>query len=162
MVQQAVTVKTKILRSGMNSSRGFTLLEALIVTMILSLAGTIGGLAVSQARTRAALAAAEAQVVTILADAQSQARRSGSGRRVVFDLDLYRLRIEGSPDWQHLPRDVELTVTAARELGAQRHPTVIYLGDGTSSGANITLTSGGYARHLRIDWLTGGIGNAEP
>jgi len=144
----------------MNNNLGFTLLEALIVVLILSLAAMIGGLAISQTTDRAAVAKAEAQIIGAIASARSEARRSGSRRSVVFDLDERRFQIEGAQIWQTLPKGVELSITSARELGTSRHPAIAFLGDGTNSGADITLLGSGYARRLRVEWLTGEINDA--
>lgn len=144
----------------MNDIQGFTLLEMLVVVTIMSLAGMIVGLAIPRTRELAALARAEADIIKVLKETHTQARRSSSTRRVVFDLDHRRFQIEGSQDWHSFPTGTEISIVSARELGLPRRPAIMFLGDGTNSGGDITLKSGRYAKKLRIDWLTGRVGHA--
>ncbi|WP_445504886.1 prepilin-type N-terminal cleavage/methylation domain-containing protein [Microvirga sp. G4-2] len=139
----------------MNDNQGFTLLEMLVVITILSLAGMIVSIAIPRAAERVLLARAEAEIVKVLNDTHTQALQSASIRRVVFDLERRRFQIEGSQDWLNLPERTEVAIISARELGLPRYPAIVFLGDGTSSGAEVTLRNGEYTKRFRINWLTG-------
>lgn len=142
------------------NDKGFTLLEMLVVVTILSLAGMIVRIAIPRAAERVLVARAEAELVRALNETRTQALRSAAARRVVFDLDRRRFQIEGSQNWMDFPERTEVAITSARELGLPRYPAIVFLGDGTSSGAEITLRTGDYTKRLRVDWLTGIIGYA--
>jgi len=144
----------------MSNAQGFTLLEMLVVITIMSMVGMIVSFAIPQTRGQTTLAKAEAEIAKILVEAHTQAQRSASAQRVVFDLDHRRLQVEGYRNWRNFPLGTEVSIVSARELGSPRRPAIVFLGDGTNSGADITLKSGGYARKLRIDWLTGKIDRA--
>lgn len=144
-------------RAGPINSGGFTLLEALVVLMILSLAGMTLGLSIPGTRERVQVAAVGARLEVTLLEARAQARREGTIRSVVFDLQTRRYRIDETGDWQVLPSNLEMSVISARELGESDRAAVAFLPDGTSSGADITLTMGEQQISRRVEWLTGRI-----
>ncbi|NIX78434.1 prepilin-type N-terminal cleavage/methylation domain-containing protein [Microvirga terricola] len=147
-------------RTGTNSDAGLTLLEVLVVMAILSLASIIIAVSLPQANERSKLAHMESQILGVLADAQAGARRSASVRRVVFELDERRFKIDGEPMWHPIPEGVDLSIVSAQELGTSRRAVVMFLSDGTSSGAEFSLVSGVYAIKHRVDWLSGRVRNA--
>jgi general secretion pathway protein H len=142
-------------RTGLSEESGFTLLEVLVVITILSLAATIVGIALPGARERNALTRTEAGVVSLLVEAQAEARRSAATRRVAFDLDAHRVHLEGTSQGYAISPDIRLTVISAQEVGTARRPAVVFLPDGSSSGAEIAIASGPYDSKLRVDWITG-------
>lgn len=146
----------------MNDAEGFTLLEMLVVVTILSLAGMIVGVAIPRTGERAAIERTKDEVVKVLLETRMQAQRSSSPRRVVFDLDRRMFQAEGAHAWRHVPEGIELSIVSAREFGVPRRPAVVFLGDGTNSGVEITLEGRGYARKIRLDWLTGKVVHAVP
>jgi len=150
-------MRTATSRAGWSGEAGFTLLEALIVLVVLSLAATVTGLAVPRTRERTQFLEAEARLRSILMEARSLARQSASVSRVVFDLDEGKVRMAGSAEWYRLPRQAELSVTSAREIGSPHQPAIAFLPDGTSSGGAITLTLGSHTASHRVEWLTGRI-----
>jgi general secretion pathway protein H len=142
-------------RTGPNEESGFTLLEVLVVITILSLAATIVGIALPGAQERKALTHTEAGIVNLLVEAQAEARRSAAAHRVIFDLDAHRAHLEGTSQGYAISLDVRLTIISAQEVGTARRPAVVFLPDGSSSGAEIAIASGPYGSKLRVDWVTG-------
>jgi general secretion pathway protein H len=142
-------------RTRPNKESGFTLLEVLVVIAILSLAATIVGIALPGTRERTALARTEAGIMNLLVEAQAEARRSAAARQVTFDLDAQRMHIEGKLQGYAVSQDVRLTIVSAQEIGTSRRPAVIFLPNGSSSGAEIAIASGSYDSRFRVDWVTG-------
>ncbi|MGO4389324.1 prepilin-type N-terminal cleavage/methylation domain-containing protein [Microvirga sp. 2YAF29] len=142
-------------RTGPNEEAGFTLLEVLVVITILSLAVTIVGIALPGAQERTALTRTESGIVSLLVEAQAEARRSAVARRVTFDLDAHRVHLEGTRLAFGVSKDVRITIVSAQEVGTARRPALVFLPDGSSSGAEIAIASGPYGSRLRVDWVTG-------
>jgi general secretion pathway protein H len=149
-------------RAGRSSEAGFTLLEALVVLVVLSLAATVAGFALPGAGDRAKLTTAAAELEAVLVQARTLARKSATIRQVAFDLDERRYRLTGEAGWTLLPKGVELTIVSAHELGSPRRPAIAFLPDGTSSGAILTLLAGSHRAVRRVEWLTGRVRHERP
>ncbi|MBP7340173.1 GspH/FimT family pseudopilin [Niveispirillum sp.] len=126
---------------------GFTLLEMLVVLLLLGLATALvaprlglGGAALD----------ADARALSIaLSDAREQAVRTGEP--VILTLDL------AAPGGT-LPATAGLSVTGDAALMQGNTARLLFLPDGSSSGAEIRLRGkGGGERVLQLDWLTGRV-----
>jgi len=139
------------------TEQGFTLLEVLTAIMILSLLALSLGASMSGGRSRAVLSDAQSSLDEALIAARSTAQTRGVTTFVSFDLAGRRLRISTSSSWRLLPQQISISLVTASELTVADMPTVAFLPDGTSSGADITMSIGAQFVVRRIDWLTGAL-----
>lgn len=146
-------------RAGRNTEAAFTLLEALVVLTVLSLVATAAALELPNARDRIRLAQARGWLESTLAHCGRQALREGRTISVEFDPAAGRYRVSGD-DWRALPRGVVWTVEAAGQPEFS-NPNLVFLSDGTGSGATIVMRAGSYSSVHRIAWLTGTIRDAR-
>ncbi len=126
---------------------GFTLLEMLVVLLLL-------GIATALVAPRLGLggAALDGDVRTLsiaLSDARDQAVRTGQS--VILTLDL-------AAPGATLPATASLSITGDAGLLEGGTARLLFLPDGSSSGAEIRLRGkGGGERVLHLDWLTGRV-----
>lgn len=140
------------------SSRGFTLLEMMVVLL---LAGVMLGLAVPALNAGSAgleMKAAARQVGAGLRKARAVA--VGERREAVLTLDLaaHTFAVTGDPKTYALPQDVELKLfTAVTETQGDARGAIRFFADGSSTGGRITLGTGEAKQEVDVDWLTGRV-----
>lgn len=138
----------------MNSalSRGFTLLEMLVVIVLMSIGIALVGFGLSQGLRSASERQVVGQMVQALRATRSAAIISGETREVKFDLGRRTFQAPGQRivRW---PKELGVQLNTAANLNSAFafHP------DGSSSGGNLVLFRG--ERNWRIDvgWLTGSV-----
>ncbi len=135
-------------------SKGFTLLELLVVIVILAL---IGGLVLARGPAHSERLDAET-AARQLAGALRLARTEAiaHNRVVTFTLDTsgHAYRIEGKPPVA-LPRAVGMSMAGAAASGPIG--AIRFAPDGSSSGGRIALRAGDYRPEIQVDWLTGKV-----
>jgi general secretion pathway protein H len=134
-------------------SRGFTLLELVIVLTLLSLLLILlppvikGG--------DAGLRAAAHDVAAGLRRAQSEAVARNRAVAFVLDVNAHRFRVGAGGEVRALPDDVALRLyTAGSELIDAATGAIRFYPDGSSTGGEITLSSETRDYHVAVDWLT--------
>ncbi len=126
---------------------GFTLLEMLVVLLLLGIATAL--VAPRLGLGGAALDADARTLAIALTDAREQAVRTGMP--VILTLDL-------TAPGANLPATDSLSVTGDADLMQGTTARLLFLPDGSSSGAEIRLRGrGGGERRLHLDWLTGRV-----
>jgi len=155
--------------SGNRHTRGFTLLELLVVLLIVSLLVTLVPPLFSGAVPGARLKAAARDLAVSLRLARNQSITRNMETQVTLDLESPAYAIDNQAA-HTLPAGVELKVASAssgeNDSPAMRH-VVHFYPDGSSSGALITLVRSGdgddSGYRLQVSWLTGRItiGDAE-
>lgn len=129
---------------------GFTLLEMLVVLVLLGLATAM--VAPRLSAGGAALDADARTLAAALEDARWTALRTGRPVTLRLDLDV--------PGWDggRLPGTAALRVVGDAALMPGGAAQVLFLPDGSASGADIRLTGRrGGERAIRVDWLTGRV-----
>ncbi len=131
-------------RQNPGMSRGFTLVELLVVLVILALVMSIATPVLFEANERGRLDGATAQVYDGLRRARSAAVTSGNPvtldvRQLVKDSAIEI--ISGLPDAPNTP--------------------LIFYPDGSATRARFTFVLGEQRRSLSVDWLTGHAALAE-
>ncbi|MEL6197105.1 MAG: GspH/FimT family pseudopilin [Pseudomonadota bacterium] len=148
--------------------RGLTLLELLVVIAILmivavSLPTLSGGAPTHEQTVRA--------VSSTLVAARAEAVRRARPVRVVFDLAERRygiVPIEAAEPAleaalaETLPEDITLRLTTAGEVAAPGdRPAILFMPDGSATGATVDLASPGRRSVLSVRWMTGTISRQD-
>jgi len=139
---------------------GFTLLETLVVLAVSALAATGLGLALPELLSRVELDRTESAVVALLADVRRAALIAHRPVEVVFDGTRRTLEADGVRAVP-IPSDVGLVIEGAAWRTDGSRPRIVFMGDGSSSGAVITLVGRGPRRVISVSWLTGRIRHAS-
>ena len=147
----------------LRSSRGFTLLEMLVVLMLMAIvAGMVlpvfrGG-GVSTLELRAAARELAAGLRTARSEAVTQRRETF----LVVDLEGRRFKVDQSSQEHNLPSRIELKLfTAQNDLVSEKVGAIRFFPDGGSNGGRITVASGDRKYDVDVDWLTGRIAILE-
>ena len=145
-------------RQGFKSTRGFTLLEILVVMVIAGLMIALVPPLFSGAVSGTKLKASARDLAVVLRETRSQAIMRNSEQLVHLDLETAHYRV-GNAKPQTLPGEVVMAVeliTGANVEKMAQH-VVRFFPDGSTSGELITLSGGKRAYHLQLNWLTGSI-----
>lgn len=141
--------------------QGFTLLEMMIVLAILSLAGVLGVFALQPLQHRMELGQAATRLDALLRNARAEALRTGRTTMMRFDPQTRQLTVPSQGQTVTLARSIAVSVTGAAIGNGADRPTIVFLGDGSSSGGVVELRSGALRAARRINWLTGRIDRVE-
>ncbi len=142
----------------MRASRGFTLIEILVVLVI----GVILVSVVPSLLTRgvggAELKASARGLAAALRYARSRAIARRTETLVVVDLKRRRYAVSGRRPARRLPHgiDVRLDTVRSHRYSGQRGGFRFYP-DGGATGGQITLASGALRYVIDINWLTGRV-----
>lgn len=140
------------------ASRGFTLLELLLVLLLLGLAYGLAGPMLSDGAERLEAKTVSRQLAAGLRKARSIA--ATERRESVLSLDVGELSfsVTGDPKIYQLPKKIEVSLfTAESELVRSQQGAIRFFPDGSSTGGRITVTAGGNRQMIDVDWLTGRI-----
>jgi general secretion pathway protein H len=146
-------MRTSLFRTN-SGENGFSLVEMLIATAILSLAALSIGAALPRMLQRQGAAEFEAKLVHFLREARWHAQMRQATTRVTIQEGWISAEPSVPSGRLAVPRDVDVAITAAEEL-SRPFPTIAFLRDGTSSGGRIALGSGGTQRIVEIGWASG-------
>jgi general secretion pathway protein H len=137
-------------------SRGFTLLELLIVLVIIVLGFSVVALNMSSGAGAFAHKAAVRDVVSALRYARGQALMAHREMTVAFDLTSNTYKISGREETYQIPDSIEVTVvTAQSELTGEGQGNIRFFADGSSTGGRVVLDRGEVSKQIDINWLTG-------
>lgn len=140
------------------AASGFTLLEMLIAITIVASVVTVIGTSFPSVKKKKDLVETAARLDATLSEARTAALKNAKTTSVVFDLDKRQWRSSTQEFWQIWPETIEMSLVTARELGGELVSSVIFLSDGTSSGAIIQMSSTSATTVVRrVHWLTGAI-----
>lgn len=140
-------------------SRGFTLLETLVVLVILAMALAVVVPAVSRG-LGTSLNDVARDMHTGLRKARSQAVNLQHSTLFVLDLDAYAFRAGADPVL-NIPQGFELHArTASREM-RDGQAGIRFYPDGSSSGGRLGISEGDAYVWLEVDWLTGRVSRVE-
>lgn len=143
-------------RSANCGTAGFSLVEMLVVLAVTAIVFTIGAISLSALHGRMTPDRVAAQIVDLLNDTSDRAMESGVEQSVAVDLrqKVFNNRVDPTI---RLPDGFLLKVTLGKETVTSRQELeVIFLPDGTGSGAEIEISDGkDHLARITTNWLTG-------
>jgi general secretion pathway protein H len=135
---------------------GFSLIEMLVVLLITALATGILAWGMNGLKERQTTRAVALKLAEVMMAAHWRALQTGDEQSVTLDLENDRALDPDGRKAVDIPGQMKLVVTIGREtVTDRRRLKVIFLPDGTSSGAMIRLGRGSDSASLRTNWLTG-------
>jgi len=147
---------------GDRKQDGFTLIELLVVLAIIGLLVTLAPMGLSRMMPGLEVQAAARQLSASLRNARSIAIRDNQEATLTLDLEERRYSLAGETRDYEIDEDIEIKLlTATSEQESEQVGSIRFFPDGTSTGGTVTLTGGGVAYDVLVDWLTGRIEIAE-
>lgn len=139
------------------ASRGYSLLELLVVVLLISLMATLVMTNAIGTLDKARVRAASRDLVAGLRHTRGLAVVKGEAR--VFELDLrQRAWRAAERDWVELPEGLDLKLlTAAQEVTGDGRGQIRFYPDGASTGGTVTVIGDGRQWQIKVAWLTGEI-----
>lgn len=134
------------------ASRGFTLLEMLVVIVLMSIGITVVGFGLNKGLQQAAERQLLGQMVQALRATRSAAIISGQPRETRFDLARRTFQAPSQPARQW-PANMGVQLNTAADLDA----AFAFYPDGSSSGGNLVVFQGERRSRIDIGWLTGSV-----
>lgn len=135
---------------------GFTLIETVAVLAIAVLVFSVSALSLSALKGRVTPMKSASEIAQMMNAVHMSARDGTDTQSVVIDLKTKRVTAKKERDIQ-IPQDLSLSVVVGRETVSNEEVLeIFFLPDGTSSGAEIMISSpkGDMAR-VDVNWLTG-------
>lgn len=145
-------------RADSRSTRGFTLVELLVVLAIGALLTALVPIAYDRLREAAQYRQTLRSIVTDMRTARSRAMSEGAEIRFVVDLAQRRYGIDGRP-MQDVPASIQLKATVASiELAPGDMAAIRFLPAGGATGGAIDVVrASGAGVRLSVDWLSGQV-----
>jgi general secretion pathway protein H len=139
-------------------SRGFTLLELLVVLVLIVISLSVVAVRFSGTVSSSEIKAAARGLAAGLRSVRSRAITQQKEARLTLDLDELTYRLDGQLKDFRLPKGVEVKlVTTRSEQTGERAGGIRFYPDGTSTGGRITLIAGTTEYAVDVDWLTGRV-----
>lgn len=138
------------------ASRGFTLLEMLVVIVLMSIGIGVVGFGLHKGLQQAADRQLLGQMVQALRTTRSAAIISGQTRETSFDLDRRTFKTPGKRP-QQWPAEVGVQLNTAADLGEGGGAAFAFYPDGSSSGGNLLVFQGDRRWRIDVGWLTGSV-----
>jgi len=139
-------------------SKGFTLLELMVVLAIAATMMTLVPPMISSALPGAQLKATSRQLAAGLRLARNRALIQREPASLVLDLAKRRYQVTGLGRSHTIPEGIEVNLlTADSELLGEQQGGIRFFPEGGSTGGRITLSNGKRAFAVDVDWLTGKV-----
>ena len=143
-----------------STSRGFTLLEIVLVMAIIALATVLAAAAMTGGFKGMQLKASAKEIASNLRYTRTQAIATGQPQRFVIDPVKH---VWQAPNAHHgsIPDKLAIEFTGAREAQVKGAPSsqgaIEFFPDGAATGGRIRLTAGTAAWDIDVAWLTGQV-----
>lgn len=156
---KAARARTRTLQVGRPlATRGFTLLELLVVLVIMAMAATLAIPRFSQVLPGLELKRTAGDLAASLRGARGEAIRRNSEMAVVFGADVGERDRENNRLAPVVPTGIAVTVQSYSEPEGPRPAGVIrFFPDGSATGGVVTLTQDDRRLSVAVDWLTGAV-----
>jgi general secretion pathway protein H len=147
----------------MKASRGFTLLELMLVLLIMGLAAGLAAPLLGSGNDALEAKSAARQLAAGLRKARSLAVTDQAETVLTLDLARRRFSVSGDPRSYRLPAGLELSLyTAQSEQVQEQVGNIRFFPDGSSTGGRITLAAGRRKTDVDVTWLTGQVAIQSP
>ncbi|MEO1702965.1 MAG: GspH/FimT family pseudopilin [Pseudomonadota bacterium] len=135
---------------------GFSMIEMLVVVTIVALTIATASRSFIHRDHTPDLHDVASKIQSLVYMVRTEAMLTGSASQMWIDVEGKSAGVDGG-DRVQIPTAFSLNVTAARELiDSDGLVKIVFLPDGGSSGAKITLTDGDEeSATVSVDWLTG-------
>jgi general secretion pathway protein H len=146
--------------AGTSRSRGFTLLELLVVLVIASLAIGLVGPAFQRLMPGLTLEAESRKLVALLRHARSQAILGGAPVSISQDAETGGLLLSYREQPYLLPEALSLVLQSGpgRSEGFPGQAQILFYPRGDSSGGSVSLSMvSGRSEEIEVDWLSGRV-----
>lgn len=145
-----------------NASRGFTLLELVIVLLISVLGFAVLGSNIGSGNRGAKLQAVARDIASALRYAHGEALLTQKPVSVAIDLQNNSYRISNRDKVYDFAEDIDVSlVVAEEEFSDDEQGQIRFFGDGSSTGGRITLEWGNQLRRIDVNWITGAVGISD-
>jgi general secretion pathway protein H len=139
-------------------SRGFTLLEILIVLALAAGAYALIAATIGRGGSSADLKAGARTVAAGLRQAQSTAMATRRDALMTVDIEAREFRLTGEERTFRLPEKLDLQVyTAQGDVESEKRASIRFYPDGSSTGGRVTVASGERKYFVDVEWLTGRV-----
>ncbi|MCB1875236.1 MAG: GspH/FimT family protein [Chromatiales bacterium] len=139
-------------------SRGFSLLEMMLVLVLLGLIAALTPPLIGKVMQGMELQGAARELAAGLKLARSKAIAANQPTDVRFDLGKRAYFVPGQNSPRFFPEGVEIRLhTAQSETESDQIGSVRFFPDGTSTGGGVDLSMENRLYVIRVDWLTGQV-----
>ena len=142
------------------ASRGFTLLELMVVLVILTLMVALVPPLLSGLGITTELRGSARQLAAGLRAARNAAITEQRAATLTVDLDSRTFKVSSDPRIIGLPAEDKVEIklyTAQAELMSDKTGSIRFFSDGSSTGGHITLADDKVEYRVNVDWLTGRV-----
>ena len=144
----------------MIASRGFTLLELMVVLVILTLIVALAPPLLSGLGVTTELRGSARQLAAGLRAARNAAITQQRAVTLMVDLDNRTFQVSSDPRIIGLPAEDKVKIelyTAQSELLSDKTGNIRFFPDGSSTGGHVTLADDKVMYRVNVDWLTGRV-----
>jgi general secretion pathway protein H len=143
-------------------SRGYTLMEVLVVLAIIGLVLATIPLMAGDRRPGAETRAAAIEVASALRQARSRAVAQFRSEVFVLDTEEHSYQVGAAGPKKALPEELSLSLYTARsELQDEGTGRIRFFPDGSATGGRVTLARDNRQYVVAVDWLTGSVSLEE-
>lgn len=138
-------------------TRGFTLLELLLVLAIIAIAMLLGAGVIGRGMDGLRLRSSANGIAAQLRFTRAQALATGEPQRFTIDPAAHAWQ---APKDRHgtVPAHAAIVFTGAREVQpAEGQGAIVFFPDGASTGGRVRLQQGAAAWQVDVAWLTGQV-----
>lgn len=141
----------------MPPTRGFSLIEVLVVVALFAVATGVLSLTLGGGLKGRQLRAAAQEVASQLNYVRAQALVSGQTQVFTLDTETRRWQAAGKKQGE-LPKAISVEViTARQEMLTPTAASIRFFPDGSATGGGVTMISGTAQWRVSVDWLTGRV-----
>lgn len=143
-------------------SRGYTLMEVLVVLAIIGLVLAAVPLMVVGSRPGAESRAAAIEVASALRQTRGNAIAGFRSEVFILDTEGHSYRVGAAGPQKSLPEEMALSLYTARsELQDEGAGRIRFFPDGSATGGRVTLALDNRQYVVAVDWLTGSVSLEE-
>jgi general secretion pathway protein H len=158
MASQVERVKPAILPAGNRHSRGFTLLELLLVMALAAIMMVLVPMKISSALPGTQLKSAARELAAGLRYARTHALTSREEAVLILNTEKRSFKVSGRDRNYTIPDSMDISMlTAQSETRGENTGAIRFFPDGGSTGGRISLRRGERGFGVDVDWLTGKV-----